>query len=45
MSISKATFTNRFEVAIKALVPIDALRALLEHYRDVMRDGVAMSRK
>ena len=38
-------FIDRFEVAIKALVPIDALRALLEHYRGVWRDGVAMSRK
>jgi len=36
---------NRFEVAIKALVPFDALRALLDHYRGVLRDGVAMSRK
>ena len=42
---SKRHFFDRFEVAIKALVPIDALRALLEHYRGVWRDGVAMSRK
>ena len=42
---TKIHFTDRFEVAIKALVPIDALRALLEHYRGVWRDGVAMSRK
>jgi len=41
----RIAIVNRFEVAIKALVPIDALRALLEHYRGVWRDGVAMSRK
>ena len=38
-------FIDRFEVAIKALVPFDALRSLLEHYRGLLRDGVAMSRK
>ena len=45
VTTTKRCFIDRFEVAIKALVPIDALRALLEHYRGVWRDGVAMSRK
>jgi len=41
----RTAIVNRFEVAIKALVPFDALRSLLEHYRGLLRDGVAMSRK
>ena len=45
VTTTKRRFIDRFEVAIKALVPIDALRALLEHYRGVWRDGVSMSRK
>lgn len=36
---------RRFDLAIRALVPLESLGGLVEHYRGLLRDGVAMSKK